>query len=458
MNMHATMPEPTPNKVTPNVAKANALKMHNLLALEAEVRKCTSLKQLQFLIANETAKVIPCRQAVVMHGQKSPAIVAITSLATLDKTSPTLRWLQKELVAKFGEEPVATAFISGETAPGSNWPFCKSLIFDLPIIPKTDQAKVALLSEKEFSETDIALAHRLAETYGHGWRALTKTGFSLAKLFSKKLLIASLMIVTAALFIPVPMSVLAPVEITARDPIIVAAPLNGVISEISVQPNSAVKISDLLFTYTATDLENELEISAQNVEVARSRFRRSSQGAFGAGEGRREMGELKSELELAQAKFNYAKSRLDMSKVYATREGVILFSDKDEWIGRPVSTGEKIMRIANPANTEFLVKLAPEDSIILRDGNDARIFLDADPLNPVKAKIVRRSYHAKLDASNMLAYDLILRVGENSNVPTANINHRIGIRGTAQVYGSKVPLGIFLFRKPLSAMRQYLGI
>ena len=456
--MHAPLPEPTPNKVEPNAAKANALKMQNLLALEAEVRKCGSLKQLQFLIANETAKVIPCRQAVVMHGQKSPTIVAITSLATLDKTSPTLRWLQTELVTKFADEPIVTSVVDGATAPGSNWPFCNALIFNLPIIPKSNSAKVALLSEKEFSETDIALAHRLAETYGHGWRALTKTGFSLAKLFSKKLLITSLVIATAALFIPVPMSVLAPVEIIARDPIIVAAPLNGVISEISVQPNSAVKNGSLLFTYTATDLENELEISAQNVEVARSRFRRSSQGAFGAGEGRREMAELKSELELAQAKFNYAKSKLDMSKVYATRDGVILFSDKDEWIGRPVATGEKIMRIANPTNTEFLVKLAPEDSIILQDGNDARIFLDADPLNPVKAKIIRRSYHAKPDTTNTLAYDLILRTDEDANAATTNINHRIGIRGTAQVYGSKVLLGIFLFRKPLSAMRQYLGI
>ena len=458
MNMHAAMPEQVEDRATQNAAKVNASKMQNLLALEAEVRKCASLKQLQFLIANETAKVIPCRQAVVMHGQKSPTIVAITSLATLDKTSPTLRWLQKELVGNFGEEPIATAEIDGKSAPGSNWPFCNSLIFNLPIMPKSGQAKVALLSEKKFSETDMALANRLAETYGHGWRALTKSGFSLAKLFSKKLLIASLVIFTAALFIPVSMSVLAPVEIIARDPIIVAAPLNGVINEISIQPNSSVKNGSLLFTYTATDLENELEISVQKVEVARSRFRRSSQGAFGAGEGRREMAELKSELELAQAEFKYANSRLEMSKVYATRDGVILFSDKDEWIGKPVATGEKIMRIANPAHTEFLVKLAPDDSIILQDGNDARIFLDADPLNPVKAKIIRRSYHAKPDTTNTLAYDLILRTIENSNAATTNINHRIGIRGTAQVYGLKVPLGIFLFRKPLSAMRQYLGI
>ncbi|MCF6321068.1 MAG: HlyD family secretion protein, partial [Rhizobiaceae bacterium] len=160
---------------------------------------------------------------------------------------------------------------------------------------------------------------------------------------------------------------------------------------------------------------------------------------------------------LAIAKFKYAGYRLELSRVRALSDGVVLFADKDEWIGRPVSTGEKIMRIADPRQMDFRIKLAVGDSIILEDGSSARIFLDADPLNPVEANIVRRSFHAKSDENNKLSYELIAR----SVVPPQSdsaLTRRIGVRGTSQLFGAKVPLAFFLFRKPLSAVRQYLGL
>jgi hypothetical protein len=35
---------------------------------------------------------------------------------------------------------------------------------------------------------------------------------------------------------------------------------------------------------------------------------------------------------------------------------------------------------------------------------------------------------------------------------------RIGHRGTAQLIGEWVPLGFYLFRRPIAAARQYLGM
>ena len=82
--------------------------------------------------------------------------------------------------------------------------------------------------------------------------------------------------------------------------------------------------------------------------------------------------------------------------------------------------------------------------------------MDSDPLNPIKAEIIRRSYYAKSDDANNMAYQLIAHSSaEEKNISPAN--QRIGLRGTAQVYGKKVPLALFLFRKPLSALRQYFG-
>ncbi len=35
---------------------------------------------------------------------------------------------------------------------------------------------------------------------------------------------------------------------------------------------------------------------------------------------------------------------------------------------------------------------------------------------------------------------------------------RLGARGTAQLFGDRVPLGFYLFRRPISALRQRIGL
>ena len=371
MGIHAKIPPREPSvsttsqsPQTPPNHEATG-RIETLLLLEAEARKCTSLKQLQYLIANETSKLIGARQTLVLVGLKTLKIVTISSLAVLDKTSPTLRWLEKSLSAdrlgaKLQDENTLakTALLDGNSAPGSIWPFCHILQIELTLRKHNGQAQLVLLKEKAFSKSDLVMADRLGDTYAHAWRALDKTKMPLLGIFTKKLMIATSLLVLAVMFIPVTLSALAPVEIIARDPIIIAAPLNGVVGKVNVNPNQFVKSGDLLFSYTLTDLTNEFELASQAVGIAQSRYRRASQDAFGSGVGRREMAELKSERELAKAKMFYAQTRLKQSHVRAIRDGVVLFADKDEWIGKPVQTGEKIMKIATPLHTRLLDKIA----------------------------------------------------------------------------------------------------
>ncbi|MCF6322434.1 MAG: restriction endonuclease subunit S, partial [Rhizobiaceae bacterium] len=273
MGMHAN---PLHSRVLPNdennaqgktdKSSSNA-KIENLLMLEAEVRRCKTLRQLQFLIANETGKLIASRQILVMHGFKTPAIVTVSSLASLDKTSPTLVWLEKSLTdtaaklpvsetAPADNSPAALTILDAKTSPGGNWPFCQALYVDLPLEKKSGLAKFVLLSERKFSAGDIAMANRLAETYAHAWDALVKSKISLSYLFTKKVTLAIAVFTVLMMFFPVTMTVLAPVEIIARNPVIVAAPLNGVIEKIEIDPNTRVKKGDLLFAGSGETAED----------------------------------------------------------------------------------------------------------------------------------------------------------------------------------------------------------
>ena len=102
---------------------------------------------------------------------------------------------------------------------------------------------------------------------------------------------------------------------------------------------------------------------------------------------------------------------------------------------------------------EISINLPVADAIVLENGTRVRLFLDADPLKSLEATLTSSSYHARPDDENILSYQVIaqFRSKEKSGVP------RIGLRGTAQLFGSDVSLGYFLFRKPLSVVRQWIG-
>ena len=88
----------------------------------------------------------------------------------------------------------------------------------------------------------------------------------------------------------------------------------------------------------------------------------------------------------------------------------------------------------------------------MQDGARIKVFLDSDPLNPVEAVLVEASYQPVRDKRDILSYRLSGELrDEDGELP------RIGVQGTAQIYGGKAPLIYVLLRKPLASLRQFTG-
>ena len=138
-------------------------------------------------------------------------------------------------------------------------------------------------------------------------------------------------------------------------------------------------------------------------------------------------------------------------EVQAPRAGVVIFGDKSEWIGKPVVVGERIMEVANPEEFELKIDLPVEDAIVLREGAEVEVFLNASPLQAIPATLRHASYHATILPTNVLAYRVEAEFTESSE------DIRIGWQGTAKVYGEQVTLFFYLFRRPLGVLRQTLG-
>ena len=69
-----------------------------------------------------------------------------------------------------------------------------------------------------------------------------------------------------------------------------------------------------------------------------------------------------------------------------------------------------------------------------------------------KGNIIRSTYEPELSPEEVLSYKLISSFKGNRDTP------RIGLRGTAKVYGNRTILFYYLFRKPITFIRQLIGI
>jgi len=98
------------------------------------------------------------------------------------------------------------------------------------------------------------------------------------------------------------------------------------------------------------------------------------------------------------------------------------------------------------------VWLPVADAINLEPGADMRLFLHVAPLSPLTAQLTQTSYQATLSPEGIASY----RIRGAFDRPSAEA--RVGLKGTAKLYGRRVLLAYVLFRRPLAALREWTGL
>ena len=159
---------------------------------------------------------------------------------------------------------------------------------------------------------------------------------------------------------------------------------------------------------------------------------------------------MQAELEVAQAEFDYASQLAEQAGITAPMDGMALFSDRRDWEGRAVSVGEPIMQVVDPERTMIRIDLPAAEQMSLHEGDSIKLWLDSQPLWAIDGELLTASYQARQTPEGTLAFALTASI--TSGEP------RIGSRGTAKVYGRWVPLIYSLLRRPIAALRQFVGI
>jgi len=437
----------------------------SLLQLEHEIRHAESLRVLGFIMVNEARHVLDYRQAVCWKTTATGgvAVAAVSGVSVIEKNAPFIRWIQSVLlylsrndgldgIVAIGRDDVPDAFRQDWKEWGGEMLLC-------PLAPPSGSqvGGMVLIRDAAWQEAELALMERLADAYAHAWRALqherSPVYQRLRSLWrERRARLAAVALAFAMLWMPVRISALAPAVVTPVHPVVVASPMSGVIETVHVSPNHAVSKGYLLFSLDDTAIRNRHAIAVKALAVARADYMRASQMAFANSRSKGNVALLKAKLEERRAEVEYTSALLKRIDVRAPASGIAVFEDANDWRGRPVAVGERVMTIANPSAAEVEVFLPVADAINLTPGAEVRLFLDVDPTHPLQARLRQTSYEARPTPAGVLAFRL------KASFPQGVARPHIGLHGTAKIYGDRVSLIYYVMRRPLAAARQWLGL
>ena len=440
------------------------ISQYSLMADELETLvSATSVEELYLLAVNAMASLIGAEQAVlwIRGAWGGPKVVAVSGLSAVERNIDFTHWF--ESAARIYATHTGAAI---EEVPEE---------FDNPRLQSErslyllEDALHARLTASDgqvlgglfvsrsglFSDDEIARLERYAGSLARlheRWHARQFSSL-MGALLRRRVLMKWVLLFTslAVFFIPVRMSATASVEITAREAMPVSATQDGVIERILVRPNQEVTAGMPLVRYDGAVVRNRVAVAHQNIGVAQADLERATGKAFNDETARAELRTLRAKVAEKAAESRYLEELARRLEIHAPSHGVSIFTDAEEWVGRPVQSGERIMMLANPAKIWITLYLPPDEAIPLDAHPEVKVHLDIEPLSSLTGTVVESSYEAVLTSEGHLAFLMRASLDEGQPIP------RIGLKGVARVYGDRRSLGYVILRKPFRELRRMIG-
>lgn len=434
----------------------------SLKAYEAESRQA-----LQFVILNDTVHLVRYDRGLLfnLEGNK-PKLLGVSGQPVLDKRSIiSQKWLA--LLEQIGDKTKPQILKRGDFGRRAGiWDELQgksnTTILWVPI--NVDQ-KLALglwlelwhYKPDEPPPQDEALeliSNFLAPVYATAWKQLKPKIHqgALWDIPGKVWISLGLGIILALFLVRVPLRIVAPCEVVPNDPYVIAAPLEGIVERVVVEPGDQVKKDDPLFEYDKNIPLQELKIAEKQVEISEKELSRALNLGQEDPKARAEVGVLQLKLQKELENLNLAKYRASLLTVKAPIPGNVAMDNPDEWRGKPVQVGERVMMLTDPANTKVRIWIPENDNIWIDPEKPVNIVLNVRPASTYQAKILYINTISTISSANLPSFEADAAWVE----PPENV--KLGLKGTALLYGEKVTLFYFLLRKPWAALRGLIGI
>lgn len=442
------------------------------LELSRRARRAVDVVELGFIGVNDTHLLAPYRQAVLWS--EEGGVSSLSGVLQPEANAPYVHWLKRACKFLIDERETACA-VDADVLPveeANEWeewlpayglwiPLAAGEGDDLP-----GRGGFLFARDEPWEANEIAMLGEWIDVWRHAWHAKYKPSpwsfqrwrdLALAyfkpadgmKWWQQRRAKWAIGVAVVLLF-PVRLTVLAPGELVPANPAMIRAPLDGVVGTFFVKPNQLVKAGQPLFDFDQAPIVARSEIAAQSLATAEAEYRQFAQSALTDQKSKAQLAIVQGKIEERKAEADYLRGQLERSHVVAPQDGIALFDDPTEWIGKPVTTGERIMRVAAPEDVEVEAWLPVGDAVPLETGAPVSLYLNASPLFSVSASVRYASHDAVQRPDGSYAY----RVRASLNGSTG---HRVGLKGTAKLNGDWVPLGYWILRRPLASIRQMVG-
>lgn len=453
----------------PAVSTAHALAV--LLDLSRRARRAGSTEELGFLLVNDTHHLVAFRQAALWNADAG--VTTLSGVLQPEANAPYVQWLDRVARQQAAAAPTsARAFTVAElpadlATDGAEWWPVHALWLPLPAAPDRPAEGLLLARDAPWSPTDQQLLREWVDGWHHARQALQPSaatgwhGWSRrvrqhlrqdpARPWWRQTRWRWLAVALLLPLMPVRMTVMAPGELVPAHPVTVRSPMDGVLDVFHVQPNQPVERDQPLFGLDEALIQSRVAVAAQVLATAEAEYRQASQQALNDPKSKMQLALLPGKIAEKRAELDYLQDQATRARVTAPQAGVVLLDDPSEWMGRPVTTGERILRIAAPDDREVEAWLPIGDAIPLEVGDAVRLYLSANPLAPVSATVRYVAHDAVQRPDGGYAYRLRATISE----PT---DQRVGLKGTARIDGGWSVLAYWVMRRPLASLRGTVGL
>ncbi|MFG6455792.1 efflux RND transporter periplasmic adaptor subunit [Roseateles sp. BYS96W] len=443
-----------------------------LYELVRRARLAATPRELAFLLVNDSLALLNFRQAALWSAEAG--IDCLSGVVQAEANAPYVQWLTRLSDYVVTRMPAGGAMSAGDlpaelASEWDTWWPAYALVLPLGKEGEPPQGLWLLAGEAPWPEQDVALAREWSHAWWHAFLALRKQRLMTLTDWRRRLLpgkqdgdverarwwrrpgprwIAALLMLAA---LPVRLTVLAPGELVPAHPAVVRAPLDGVISSFQVQPNQRVSQGQALFGFDELAIQGRLDVARQTLATIETEYRQASQQALADMRVKSQLALLTGRIDEKRAEVEYLQEQLARARVLAPQAGIVLLDDPSEWIGRPVTIGERILRIAAPDDVEIEAWLPLGDAVDLATDAEVKLYLNATPLAPVTARLRYFAHDAVQRPDGSYAYRIRATLD-------AGTTHRVGLKGAAKLHAGWVPLAYWALRRPMATVRVTLGL
>lgn len=444
------------------VPDAGCNRLVTLVHLERRLREAGSPSELGFIAVNETLGLFNFRQAILLTVSAAGSVkLAASGVSAVAPDTPFAVWI-KSLMTELARAGDAKPRVLGKDGISANlrqdwenW-LAGTLVY-LPLCHRGEHlGGLAFSAGRAPEPQELRSVELFAEALSYALHVEYRRRPALLALWrvmrSRSVWMFSVILLLLACLVPVRSSVLAPAEVIAREPAVIRSALDGVVDSVTVKPNSRVSRGDILVRLDRRRIDNDLQAAIVQVAAAEAELRQAEQASVTDARSRLQLPMLQGKLDQLMTGMTFLKGQAERLEIRSPRDGVVILDDPGEWTGRPVSAGERILQVADPRDVELEIRLPATGVIDLDADADVVFFRNTDPTDPAAATLTYMGYRAMPAADGIVAYRLTARFSAE------NHGLRLGLKGTAKLYGPRVMLGYYLARRPLAALRAYAGI